>query len=250
MPSRCCSPAATAASRAMSSSRISAASALATRSAPAHCWRTSSTARPFLRSTVSRSRLVVPCSYGMTNVKWLTDITVIDAAFDGYQQSISYACAARSVRGRHASDADDASFADGPCGVPVLPHETRSMPAGECTLTGRAWSGVAEIVTVEVTQMAARPGSMPNFRRRRLRAGCGGVGRTCGTPCRSPRLCRGRPTRRRQPAAHPGGLERRWLHEQRRPPGTGRGPWLTSAVHAFDHGGSHAGRQSPNAEEK
>ena len=35
-------------------------------------------------------RLVVPCWYGMTNVKWLTDITVLDTAFTGYQQSNSY----------------------------------------------------------------------------------------------------------------------------------------------------------------
>ena len=35
-------------------------------------------------------RLVVPGWYGMTSVKWLARITVLDAAFDGYQMRQSY----------------------------------------------------------------------------------------------------------------------------------------------------------------
>lgn len=35
-------------------------------------------------------RLVVPGWYGMTNVKWLTSIRVVDTPFDGYQQTRAY----------------------------------------------------------------------------------------------------------------------------------------------------------------
>src|SRR5205823_6748365 len=35
-------------------------------------------------------RLIVPGWYGMTDVKWLRSITVIDRAFAGYQQATAY----------------------------------------------------------------------------------------------------------------------------------------------------------------
>src|SRR5207248_5973648 len=35
-------------------------------------------------------RLLVPGWYGMTNVKWLSRITVLDRPFDGYQQERGY----------------------------------------------------------------------------------------------------------------------------------------------------------------
>lgn len=35
-------------------------------------------------------RLLVPGWYGMTNVKWLARITVVDKPFTGYQQSLGY----------------------------------------------------------------------------------------------------------------------------------------------------------------
>ena len=35
-------------------------------------------------------RLLVPGWYGMTNVKWLTRITVLDEPFTGYQQAQGY----------------------------------------------------------------------------------------------------------------------------------------------------------------
>src|SRR5690242_8120127 len=35
-------------------------------------------------------RLVVPGWYGMTSVKWLEAVTLIDRPFDGYQQARSY----------------------------------------------------------------------------------------------------------------------------------------------------------------
>jgi len=36
------------------------------------------------------ARLIVPGWYGMTQVKWLRDITVLDHGYDGYQNAVSY----------------------------------------------------------------------------------------------------------------------------------------------------------------
>jgi DMSO/TMAO reductase YedYZ molybdopterin-dependent catalytic subunit len=96
-------------------------------------------------------RLVVPCWYGMTNVKWLTDITVLETPFTGYQQSISY-------RLKHGESDDGVPLTRMvprslmvPPGVPDFFTRTRSMAAGECLLTGRAWSGEGPIAAVEVS---------------------------------------------------------------------------------------------------
>src|SRR5436189_2919860 len=35
-------------------------------------------------------RLIVPGWYGMTNVKWLREITVVEAPFEGFQQTVAY----------------------------------------------------------------------------------------------------------------------------------------------------------------
>jgi DMSO/TMAO reductase YedYZ molybdopterin-dependent catalytic subunit len=96
-------------------------------------------------------RLVVPGWYGMTNVKWLARITVLDAPFAGYQQRFAY---------RFRADEDD----EGrpltrmapralmvPPGVPDFPERRRTLPLGPCVLEGRAWSGWAPIASVEVS---------------------------------------------------------------------------------------------------
>src|SRR3954470_5464589 len=45
---------------------------------------------PLLPQHGAPLRLVVPGWYGMTNVKWLTSIDVLDHPFDGYQHSAAY----------------------------------------------------------------------------------------------------------------------------------------------------------------
>jgi DMSO/TMAO reductase YedYZ molybdopterin-dependent catalytic subunit len=96
-------------------------------------------------------RVVVPGWYGMTNVKWLSAITAIDAPFDGYQQTAAY-------RLRQADDDPGEPLACMaprslmvPPGIPEFFTRARTLPAGECALTGRAWSGIAPIVSVEVS---------------------------------------------------------------------------------------------------
>jgi DMSO/TMAO reductase YedYZ molybdopterin-dependent catalytic subunit len=96
-------------------------------------------------------RLVVPGWYGMTNVKWLSAVTLLDRPFDGYQQATAY---------RLRQDADDPGEPVTrmvprsllvPPGIPDFFTRARTVVAGACTLTGRAWSGYAPITAVGVS---------------------------------------------------------------------------------------------------
>ena len=97
-------------------------------------------------------RLVVPGWYGMTNVKWLQRITVLDAPFEGYQQ-------ARGYRFRQSEDDPGEPVTRmapralmRPPGHPDFLTRRRFVAAGEaCRLEGRAWSGRGAIERVEVS---------------------------------------------------------------------------------------------------
>jgi sulfane dehydrogenase subunit SoxC len=95
-------------------------------------------------------RLVVPGWYGMTHVKWLHEITVTDAPFNGFQQ------AAYRLR----QDADEPGVPLSrmepralliPPGWPDFMSRARFLRPGPVELRGRAWSGHAPISTVEVS---------------------------------------------------------------------------------------------------
>ena len=95
-------------------------------------------------------RLVVPGWYGMTSVKWLTRIDVLDEPFSGYQQAQSY-----RLR-RHEDEVGDPLSRMFPRSLMVPPGRpeffTRErIVDGPCVLAGRAWSGRGEIVSVEVS---------------------------------------------------------------------------------------------------
>jgi len=96
-------------------------------------------------------RLVVPGWYGMTSVKWLGRITLIDEPFGGYQMSHSY---------RVRLDEDEVGVPITaialrslmiPPGVPEFMTRARIVHAGRCELSGRAWSGSSEITAVDVS---------------------------------------------------------------------------------------------------
>jgi sulfite dehydrogenase len=96
-------------------------------------------------------RLVVPGWYGMTSVKWLDRIDLIDEPFHGYQQDTAY---------RYRRDADDPGTPVDrihprsllvPPGIPDFMSRARHVPAGPCMLEGRAWSGFGEVVGVDVS---------------------------------------------------------------------------------------------------
>jgi DMSO/TMAO reductase YedYZ molybdopterin-dependent catalytic subunit len=96
-------------------------------------------------------RLVVPGWYGMTNVKWLTAITVTDRPFAGHQQTTAY----RLRQAEHEEGVPLARMLPRalmvPPGVPDFPNRARTVSAGPCLLQGRAWSGFGEIDRVEVS---------------------------------------------------------------------------------------------------
>jgi DMSO/TMAO reductase YedYZ molybdopterin-dependent catalytic subunit len=96
-------------------------------------------------------RLVVPGWYGMTSVKWLGRITVLDEPFSGYQMSHSY---------RVRSDEDEpgepiTTMAPRslmiPPGVPEFLTRARIVEAGSSEIVGRAWCGASEIAAVDVS---------------------------------------------------------------------------------------------------
>jgi DMSO/TMAO reductase YedYZ molybdopterin-dependent catalytic subunit len=96
-------------------------------------------------------RLVVPGWYGMTNVKWLSAITVATEPFAGYQVASGY-------RVRQSEDEDGRPVTRmrprslmAPPGMPDFYSRDRIVDAGRVVLEGRAWSGRAPIARVEVS---------------------------------------------------------------------------------------------------
>ncbi len=94
-------------------------------------------------------RLLVPGWYGMTNVKWLTRITLSRAPFAGYQQ-------VRGYRFRHDEEDEGQPLQRilpralmAPPGIPEFMTRERTVDAGPTPIEGRAWSGHGAIEAVE-----------------------------------------------------------------------------------------------------
>src|SRR4051812_14971580 len=84
-------------------------------------------------------RLVVPGWYGMTNVKWLTRITVLEEPFTGFQNAVGYRMYdPDGVPGEPLSRMHPRSLMVPP-GVPEFMTRERHLEPGAVTLTGRAW---------------------------------------------------------------------------------------------------------------
>jgi DMSO/TMAO reductase YedYZ molybdopterin-dependent catalytic subunit len=96
-------------------------------------------------------RLVVPGWYGMTNVKWLTEISVVEEPFTGYQVATGYRVKqTEEEEGRPVTRMRPRSLM-APPGIPDFNTRDRIARAGVHLLEGRAWSGRAPIVRVEVS---------------------------------------------------------------------------------------------------
>jgi DMSO/TMAO reductase YedYZ molybdopterin-dependent catalytic subunit len=96
-------------------------------------------------------RLVVPGWYGMTQVKWLGSITVVDEAFRGWQQEVAYHYRlTEDDPGTPVTRIRPRSLMVPP-GIPDFLTRRRFLSAGRCRLEGRAWSGWAPIAKVEVS---------------------------------------------------------------------------------------------------
>jgi sulfane dehydrogenase subunit SoxC len=96
-------------------------------------------------------RLVVPGWYGMSNVKWLARITLLEQPFDGYQNAVAY-----RMYGADGEPGDPVTrmlprSLMVPPGVPDFMTRERHLKPGPVTLTGRAWSGFGPIERVEVS---------------------------------------------------------------------------------------------------
>ncbi len=96
-------------------------------------------------------RLVVPGWYGMTSVKWLTRIRVLDAPFDGYQNRNGYRWKTSEDEPGIPVERIQVRSLMAPPGYPSFLPRERHLPPGPVTLEGRAWSGQGEIVRVEVS---------------------------------------------------------------------------------------------------
>jgi len=105
--------------------------------------------QPLLPQHGAPLRLVVPGWYGMASVKWLERIELIDRAFDGVQQSLSYHF--RSVPGETGVPCTRMRVNSlmVPPGIPDFYGRRRTVNAGGVEILGRAWSGSAPIRRVE-----------------------------------------------------------------------------------------------------
>ena len=96
-------------------------------------------------------RLVVPGWYGMANVKWLTRITVVSEPFAGFQNRVSYRLRQTAAEAGDPLTRMEPRALMIPPGVPDFFTRRRLLQSGPCELSGRAWSGWAPIIGVEVS---------------------------------------------------------------------------------------------------
>jgi DMSO/TMAO reductase YedYZ molybdopterin-dependent catalytic subunit len=101
-------------------------------------------------------RLVVPGWYGMTHVKWLRSITVVNRRFRGYQQEPAYHVTRTwDELGEPVTRMLPRSLMVPP-GIPDFLSRTRQLSPGTWMLQGRAWSGRGRVVRVEVSTDGGR----------------------------------------------------------------------------------------------
>ena len=96
-------------------------------------------------------RVLVPGWYGMTHVKWLQAITIVEEPFLGWQQDVAYHVrATEDDRGTPVTRILPRALLVPP-GIPEFLSRSRLVEAGPVLLEGRAWSGLAPIERVEVS---------------------------------------------------------------------------------------------------
>jgi DMSO/TMAO reductase YedYZ molybdopterin-dependent catalytic subunit len=96
-------------------------------------------------------RLVVPGWYGMTNVKWLARIELVDRPFEGYQQVSGYRLRRDPEEPGEPVQRMAPRALMAPPGAPEFFTRVRTLRAGPAVLQGRAWSGRAPVERVEVS---------------------------------------------------------------------------------------------------
>jgi sulfane dehydrogenase subunit SoxC len=86
----------------------------------------------------------------MASVKWLCAIEAIDRPFDGLQQARSYHFRRESSEPGEPCTLMRVNSLMAPPGIPDFYSRKRSVPPGNVTIRGRAWSGSAPIARVEL----------------------------------------------------------------------------------------------------
>jgi DMSO/TMAO reductase YedYZ molybdopterin-dependent catalytic subunit len=95
-------------------------------------------------------RLVVPGWYGMTHVKWLRDIAVVDEPFEGFQHQAYRLRQTVDEPGEPVTRIEPRALLVPP-GFPDFMSRVRFVRPGAVTLEGRAWSGWAPIERVDLS---------------------------------------------------------------------------------------------------
>jgi len=95
-------------------------------------------------------RLLVPGWYGMTSVKWLTQIEAVGEPFSGYQQTPAYHYEVEPGQLDDPVTRIRVHALMVPPGIPDFFTRHRQLDAGRVTLRGRAWSGQGAVERVEV----------------------------------------------------------------------------------------------------
>jgi DMSO/TMAO reductase YedYZ molybdopterin-dependent catalytic subunit len=95
-------------------------------------------------------RLLVPGWYGMTSVKWLSSIAAVTNPFRGFHQAVAYHYQrSEEDPGEPVTRIRPRALMIPP-GFPDFPERWRYLDRGPVTIQGRAWSGAAPIVRVEI----------------------------------------------------------------------------------------------------
>jgi DMSO/TMAO reductase YedYZ molybdopterin-dependent catalytic subunit len=97
------------------------------------------------------ARLIVPGWYGMAHVKWLVKITVLDEPFTGYQNLATYRIKQTPDEAGEPVTRMHPKALLRPPGFPDFQTRARFVDRGAHDITGRAWSGYAPIVRVEIS---------------------------------------------------------------------------------------------------
>jgi len=97
------------------------------------------------------ARLIVPGWYGMAQVKWLEEISVLDHSFDGFQNVVSYRLRQEPAEAGEPVTRIEPRALLTPPGFPDFMSRTRVAHPGRVHLTGRAWSGWAPVDGVEIS---------------------------------------------------------------------------------------------------
>jgi len=92
-------------------------------------------------------RLVVPSWYAVASVKWLTEIEVIDRAFEGAFQTDRY----YFEREEHGQTTREPVSLQRVRALITEPRTDEEVPRGDLAIRGVAWSGAAPIARVEVS---------------------------------------------------------------------------------------------------